>query len=130
MRNSGVAAGLIAGKVGLSELSDNFVAREDLQQLMKRVDIEIGPDDDPDYPVGAKWDTVSVRLRDGTTLESKPVRRFRGHGQNPLTRLELAEKFNDCVAPKLGTDTAESLFETLQNLGNLEHVQHLPTLSL
>ena len=75
----GVAAGLIAGRVGLREVSDAFVARHDVQSLIRKVDLEVGPDNDPAYPVGAEYDKVVVQLTDGVVIESKPVRRFRGH---------------------------------------------------
>ena len=74
----GVAAALVAGKVGLSELDDAFVRSDVVQRLIDSTTLEIGPDDDPDYPVGAYADTVSVTLADGTTIDSEPVRRFRG----------------------------------------------------
>ncbi len=126
----GVAAALVAGRVGLAELSDEFVARDDIQRLMRRVSVETGPDDDPDYPVGAKSDTVAVELTDGARLESEPVRRFRGHGDNPLTREELAQKFMECAAPALGESLAARLFETLQALGDAPNVRAIPELPL
>ena len=122
----GVAAALIAGRVGLSELNDAFVARSDVKALMDKVTLDIGPDDDPDYPVGAIADTVTVTLRDGTVIESKPVRRFRGHHQNPMTRADLRAKFDDCVVPVVGADVANALFDALENLPTLAEVKDLP----
>lgn len=126
----GVAAALIAGKVGLAEVSDDFVARDDVQALLRKVRIETGLDDDPDYPVGAKTDSVALRLRDGREIESEPVRRFRGHGANPMSADELKRKFDDCVAPALGQSAADALFDTLQDLENLKSVADLPVLEL
>ncbi|MDJ0657268.1 MAG: MmgE/PrpD family protein [Xanthomonadales bacterium] len=126
----GVAAGLIQGSVGLAELTDAFVTRDDVQSLMARVVLEIGPDNDPEYPVGAIADSVDVLLVDGQQLESKPVRRFRGHGMNPMNRDELREKFMDCSAAVIGAHTAEPLFDLLQDLGDLPASQGLPTLDL
>lgn len=126
----GVAAGLIAGKVGLAELRDEFVARDDVQALMRKVHVEIGPDDDPEYPVGAKADSVALDLGDGRHVESEPVARFRGHGQNPMSRDELQSKFADCVAPVVGIDVAATLFDTLQNWRDAKGVDALPLLNL
>ena len=92
-----VAAPLIFGRLSIAEMRDDCVRRDDVQALMRKVRREEGPDDDPIYPVGARCDTVSVVLADGTELESEPVYRYRGHGQNPLSPDELRAKFMDCA---------------------------------
>ncbi len=125
----GVAAGLIEGRVGLAELRDAFVQRDDIQALQTRVSIEVGPDDDPDYPVGAYADSVAFRYNDGGWIESEPVRRFRGHGHNPMDDSELRAKFMDCVAPGYGEGIAISLFESLRNLADLGSVAEIPILT-
>lgn len=126
----GVAAALIAGKVGLAEVDDSFVQRDDVQSLMRKVRVEVGPDDDPDYPVGAKADSVAIDLGDGRHFDSEPVARFRGHAQNPMSRDELRQKFDDCVAPVAGRELAATLFDTLQNWGEASGVDALPVLDL
>jgi aconitate decarboxylase len=115
----GVAAALIAGKVGLAEVTDEFVSRDDVQSLIAKVEIEIGPDDDPDYPVGAISDTVAYRTGSGELIESEPVRRFRGHGQNPMSEEEFEQKFVDCVAPGYGTKKAHALFQQFRSFDTL-----------
>ncbi|MFK7958083.1 MAG: MmgE/PrpD family protein [Lysobacterales bacterium] len=126
----GVAAALINGRVGLAELRDEYVSREDVQALLRKVELVIGPDDDPTYPVGAVADSIAVTLRDGRVIESEPVRRFRGHGMNPMTRDELAEKFVECVRPVLDNEAGSGLFEQLQNLNDLQSVNELPVIDL
>ncbi len=125
----GVAAGLIAGKVGLAEVSDAFVARDDVQALIRKVRIEVGPDNDPDYPVGALTDTVAYRYASGGLVESEPVWRFRGHGQNPMSEAELEQKFNDCVVPGLGKETARQLFAQIRKIAELGSVNEIPVLT-
>ena len=92
-----VAAALLFGRLGLAEMRDECVRRDDLQALMQQVERAEGPDDDPVYPVGARYDTVGVSLDDGSEIVSEPVCRYRGHGANPLTRGELQAKFMDCA---------------------------------
>ena len=92
-----VAAALLFGRLGLVEMHDEVVRRDDLQELMQRVERVEGPDDDPVYPVGARYDTVSVSLSDGSEIVSDPVHRYRGHGKNPLSIAELQAKFMDCA---------------------------------
>jgi 2-methylcitrate dehydratase PrpD len=124
-----VAAGLIAGKVGLAELRDDFVRRDDVQQLIRKVRLEIGPDNDPDYPVGAIADTVAYQSSEGNWVESEPVHRFRGHGQNPMSNSEFLQKFLDCVAPGYGENTARSLFDTMQGVADFQSVDDIPVLT-
>lgn len=125
----GVAAALISGRVGLGEVRDDFVRREDVQGLLRKVELVIGPDDDPSYPVGAVADSVAVQMNDGRVIESEPVRRFRGHGMNPMSRQELKEKFMECVIPVAG-EGASGLFDQLQAIAQLEDVSDIPTISL
>ena len=124
-----VAAGLLVGRVGLRELSDEFVGREDVQALLRRVRIETGPDDDPSYPVGARYDTVRVRLKDGRTLESDRVYRFRGHGDNPLSEDELEHKFLECCVPVLGESPSLALWRAVRRLDELESTEAFPVLN-
>jgi len=124
----GVAAALIAGKVGLAEVRDEFVTREDVQGLIRKVEIEIGPDNDPDYPVGALTDTVAYRIGSSELIESEPVWRFRGHGQNPMSEEEFAQKFFDCVVPGYGEDVATTLFRQLRKFDQLESCSEIQSL--
>ena len=126
----GVAAGLLTGRVGLAELSGDYLGRDDLQRLMARVEIEAGPDDDPEFPVGAAFDTVHVFLADGARLDSEPVQRYLGHARNPMDESQLRAKFGQCVEPVIGPAAGQGLFEALRDLPRLASVAELPTLPI
>ncbi len=138
-----VACALLFGRLGLSEMRDEYVRRDDVQALVKRVVRVEGPDDDPVYPVGARYDTVSVLASDAGEIASEPVWRYRGHGQNPLGKDELRAKFMDCIAsvawdisPDSGgerpslRELASELFAGLERLEELDGVEDLPELPL
>ncbi len=130
-----VAAALLFGRLGLSEMRDDCVRSDDVQALMKRVRRVEGADDDPVYPVGARYDTVGVQLTGGNEVVSEWVYRYRGHGQNPLSRDELREKFMECATPASegrmpSLPGVEELFERLERLEELTGVQELPELPL
>lgn len=125
----GVAAGLIAGRVGLAELNDGFVNQPEVQALLRKVKIETGPDDDPSYPVGARFDTLSVEMEDGTVLESDRVYRFRGHGDNPMSERELRDKFEDCTVPRIGHEQADRLWSAVRRLPAITAAGEIPTLN-
>jgi 2-methylcitrate dehydratase PrpD len=124
----GVAAALIRGRVSLAELRDAFVGRDDVQSLIGRVAREIGPDDDPSYPVGALHDSVRLEMTDGTVLESQAVHRFLGHGENPMSLDQLREKFELCTRPHIGAAQSEALFDACRNLNELLSADAFPTL--
>jgi 2-methylcitrate dehydratase PrpD len=124
-----IAAGLISGRVTLAELTDDYVRREDVQALMRKISRKIGPDDDPAYPVGALCDSLRLELLSGAALESEPVHRFLGHGENPMSPDQLREKFLSCTVPSLGERQSEALFSALRSLPELGSALEIPTLS-
>src|SRR5882724_5065773 len=111
-----MASALIARKVGLKELDDAFVRRDDIIGVMGKVTRSTTPDRMADMPPFAPDDRVSIRLKNGTELKHEPVVRAKGHWQKPLTEAELREKFLDCTEGRLGRKQAEALFEKLNNL--------------
>ena len=127
-----VASALLLGRLGLEEMRDDCVRRDDVQALMRRVHREEGPDDDPVYPVGARHDTVGLLLRDGSEIVSEPVYRYRGHGRNPLSESELRAKFMDCATftGAVSEGLAAKLFDGLSRLDELTGVAGLPELPI
>lgn len=123
------AAGLIAGALGFDQLDDSFVQRSDVQALMARVELAIGPDDDPVYASGARADIIHLDLKDGSTVSSREVTRWRGHAENPMTTDELKAKFMDCATRQLDEPAAEALFDLLHNIEELPSCDALPVVT-
>lgn len=123
-----VAAPLVAGRIGLLQLTDEFVLRPDVQALMKRV--VVLPDDrgNPDRPGYAIHDRVVIELRDGRKLDSGPIANVRGDHENPLDRHELWLKFDDCLQFAGAGASAAPLFEMLMTLDEVPHVRQLVSL--
>jgi 2-methylcitrate dehydratase PrpD len=125
-----MAAALISRRVGLEELTDAFVQREDVRRLMTRVRCTTTTQrvQDWDQPF-APADQVSVVLKSGRELHSLAVERPKGSWQRRMTRDELREKFIDCAARPLGHTSAESLFGQLWALDDLPSIRGLGMLS-
>jgi 2-methylcitrate dehydratase PrpD len=121
----GVAAAMLAGNVGLKEVSDEFVARADVQMLLKRVNVVANEDYDPAWPAMSRFDQVRVHLKDGASITSEPVHRALGDAQRPLTPADLRAKFLDCFAAGASTADAEHVFDTLQRLDTLRSCRAL-----
>jgi 2-methylcitrate dehydratase PrpD len=78
-----MASAVVANRVSLTELTDAFVRRQDVQSLMSKVKVETNTDYDPEEPAASVADQVIVRRRAGDDLESERVNRARGHAKKP-----------------------------------------------
>jgi 2-methylcitrate dehydratase PrpD len=120
-----LACALLAGRVGLRDLTDKFVKSAAVRQLMKRVAIDINPVEEAGTSGYAPYDNVQITLADGDILMSENVRYAMGDPHAPLTDENLWSKFEDCVAwSKLKLD-AKALFARLQQLEKLDSVNAL-----
>jgi 2-methylcitrate dehydratase PrpD len=119
-----VACALVAGKVGLSELTDEFVGRPGVREVMKKLSIATTESRCPLEPAFAFSDRVVLKLRDGRTLDSGEIRFARGNAQLPLRDEELRAKFLDCTHTVTSLDSA-ALFERLTRLESLRDVREL-----
>lgn len=122
-----MASALIAQRVGLAELTDEFVSRPDIQDAMKKVEVTVNEDRaDADLPL-APFDLVWVSLKDGSTREHPPVDYAKGSWQRPLDKKELKDKFMSCATQAMSQPRAEELF---QSLWALEGIKDLRQISL
>lgn len=120
-----VAAALISGNVGLSELTDKFVLSSAVQDLMKRVEVNTNENYDAEAPVQSVWDQVHVLLLSGERISSAQVKRPRGHPSNPLRPGELRCKFADCLMAGSVAVDGERLFELLNHVEQISSVREI-----
>ena len=120
-----MASAAITRRVSLNELTDEFVMREDIQDMLERVDVSVNEvKASSDLPV-APFDLVWVTLKDGQIFRHDPVVHARGSWQLQLDRSELAEKFYDCAGLYLKHDKVAPLFEKLYALEKVETIRDL-----
>jgi len=115
-----VSSAVIARRVGLAELTDDFVRRPDVQALMGRVRIETNTDYDSEMAGASRADQVRIALADGGTVETEQVRRATGHPTRPLSDAQLYEKFRDCLEVGKSQVPAEALFQRLRDMQQLQ----------
>lgn len=118
------AAPLVARRVGLGELQDDFVRQPRVQQLLERVSVHTTDTRCAADPLFAEADRVVIELRDGRKLDSGDVRFPRGHAELPLREEDLARKFFDCVRGAEGLD-AERLYLRLRALDAVADLREL-----
>jgi len=120
-----MASALTARRAGLSELTDGFVLKPEVQAAMAKVSIATTDTKAADDAVFAEFDRVAVTLENGKHIESPELRVARGHWSVPLTAEELWAKFRDCAATTLQENGAQALFEGLQALERQSDVREL-----
>ena len=113
-----VASALVARKVGLAQLTDEFVAQVPVREAMGKVKTQLSDTRCPIAPTFALTDRVEVELADGRTLASPEIRFPRGNAKLPLGDDELKAKFFDCASGVTDTDAAR-LYERLVRLDAL-----------
>lgn len=125
-----MACALVAGRAGLTELTDDFVRRGEIQSLMPRVSVDPDDREDPAAPGYTPDDVVTVETDNGLLLESRKITTVRGGPQEPLEREELWAKFDDCLRVGATGVPARPLFDSLMSLDQLAHVSRLPGLAV
>jgi aconitate decarboxylase len=119
-----LASALVARKVGIRQLTDDFVAQPEVREAMAKVHGSTVDTTCPLEPTFALNDQVTVELRDGRKLDSGPIRFARGNAMLPLGEAELRAKFLDCCSA-VPTMDAEVLYRRLSNLTALDKLRSL-----
>jgi len=100
------ASAIVAREVGLSQLTDAFVNREDVSSLYSKVTIEIVNTACPLDSAFALTDRVVIETTDGRTFDSGEIRFPLGNAKNPIDAAGLKKKFLDCLAVGRAHDPA------------------------
>ena len=120
-----IASSIVEKRVGLRELTDEFVNRDDIQNIINRVERVVTDQYDPKMENYPRFDFVEVFLKDGRKIESEKVARPKGHAENPINTNELWNKFDDCLSDAFPPEQRRALFDKLQNLENLPSISAL-----
>nr|WP_315425812.1 MmgE/PrpD family protein [uncultured Albidiferax sp.] len=121
------AAAWIDGGLGISHFSEEGLKRQDVLDLASRVQPYVHEEIERDWSRFVTPAAVTVRFRDGTTLEAR-VDYPKGHPKNMMTEDEFAAKTHDCAAfaaRPLASDTAAKLITTLGRLDSIEDISEL-----
>lgn len=120
-----MAAALLDRRVGLLSFSDEKVRRPAAQQLYERVGMAHHPEAQrsgthgEDLPV-----MLTVTLKDGRAYSSQ-VQQPKGSPKNPLSAIQLQEKFEDCAQ---GVLERRDIQRVIALVHDLEHLDDIGTL--
>ena len=108
------AVALVRGAAGLREFDAATLADPAVRSLITRIDCVRDPDLDALYP--QIWPAaVTVRLRDGRTLEAR-ITHALGEPENPVPRAALVDRFVELTSHALDEPAARARAETLLSL--------------
>jgi aconitate decarboxylase len=119
-----VASALVARKVGLWQLTDEFVTQPQVREMMTRVRTSTTDTHCPIEPIFALTDRATVELKNGRRLDTGEIRFARGNAKLPLENEALKTKFLDCVS---GSDDLDrvALYECLNAIEELDSLRDL-----
>jgi len=123
-----MASAIIAKAAGLSELTDTFVQRPDVQTLIKKAKVTVDTRDHPTRPGYAPYDQVIVQLKDGRIIKSREVVDVRGGPESPLSRDALWVKFQDCAQMGDAAENAQAIFDAFMSLETVKQANDIPGL--
>lgn len=92
-----IASAIVAREVGLSQLTDEFVTREDVSSLYDKLTVSITDKSCPIDPSFALTDRIVIETVAGKTFDSGEIRFPLGNAMNPIDAVGLKQKFDDCV---------------------------------
>jgi aconitate decarboxylase len=119
-----VAGSLVAGRLGLSELTDEFVRRDDVQELFGRLHVTTTDTVCPYEQSLAASDRVVIHTTGGGSFDSGEISGTRGDAATALASHELEAKFMDCTTGMAYLDRG-GLYRSLQMLDRCEDVSLL-----
>jgi 2-methylcitrate dehydratase PrpD len=115
-----VASALTHGSVRLAAFEPARMADAATRALMQRIALAVDPELDAAFP-GQRAAHIRMQLRDGRVLTHlQPTRK--GDPEQPLTDVELEQKFLELAVPVLGNEAASVL---LGKLGRIETLDRL-----
>ncbi len=117
----GCAAGLIFGRAGEAEFSDEVVNRPDVVALRRRVQASV------DASIDEAGADVTAVLTDGRRVHVR-IEHALGSLQRPLSDAQLDAKFAALVEPVLGATKAQAIGVTCRRCGELTDVRELTSL--
>jgi 2-methylcitrate dehydratase len=117
------AVALIDGRVGLGQFSDERIKDPELKKLISKVKVKRNPEHTRLYPEALPC-LVEIRTRDGKR-RSRTVTYPKGHPKNPLTDIEVEEKFEGLSGGLIKASRLKEIKDILWNLENLRNIRTL-----
>lgn len=122
-----VARALVDGAVRLKDFEGDAHKQPEVRRIMAMTEARPHPDMADDAP--EQWGAeVIVTMQDGRRLSRRVDDMVGRSPRNPMTAIELWDKFEDCARRALPQDRIAPLFERLETLDSMNEVGQLTRL--
>lgn len=111
-------------KAGKREFSDPFVGSAPMQAMQRRISTELDPEIEK-MGFDKMRSRLTVRLKDGRTVEGWADERYRGGPENPLSDRDLEAKVRSCCEGVLDEKSQSTLIDTAWSVGQLKDATKL-----
>jgi 2-methylcitrate dehydratase PrpD len=98
-------------KAGKREFSDEFVGGEPMQAMQRRISTELDPAIEK-MGFDKMRSRITIRLKDGRTVQGWADERYRGGPENPLSDADLEAKVRSCCEGVLDSEKQSALIDT------------------
>ncbi|HWP60019.1 MAG TPA: MmgE/PrpD family protein [Candidatus Acidoferrales bacterium] len=105
----------LARKAGKREFSDEFVASAPMQAMQRRIATRLDPAIER-MGFDKMRSRITIRLKDGRTVEGWADERYRGGPENPLTDAELEAKVHSCCEGILDDKQRSALISAARSI--------------
>jgi 2-methylcitrate dehydratase PrpD len=122
----GVALRLLKGSNGMNDYTMENIRDPEILGLSKKINYAVEEKFD-NLPPGSAPSRVSIRLKDGSFFE-ETVDYAKGTIQNPMTKIELEEKFKELTSRILPEKQVENIIQMVSNLEHVENIRELSSL--
>jgi 2-methylcitrate dehydratase PrpD len=115
---------LLEGRAGLAEFTDEVVLRQDVQEMIEKVDFVV--DDEAERAGYHKMTTIlEIETNDGRKISGR-ADFGKGSPANPMSYEEVADKFRECAEfTRFPRDRADSVVSMVRDLENLRSIDRL-----
>ena len=115
-----VALCLLEGRLTIETFTDAKANEPQVQAFLGKVRVIM----DETIPEPGTYCPVSVELKDGTRFNYTATL-AKGHPENPLSDVEVLDKFRGNAKEVLDTRRCEALIKSAQHLESVENVGHM-----
>ncbi len=115
-----LAVALLDGQVLPEQYLPERIAADDVQQLLRRVDVRPDPELSRRFP-DQHSARLRLRLRDGRTLE-REQHDYEGFHTRPMSWDTAAAKFNRLAAAHIDSGARAQIVDAVRRLGELDHL--------
>lgn len=119
-----IAVALVDRKVSIEQFADEKVNDPRMQKLMKKFHLYIREDLKGVESSSSNACTLKIRMRSGKIYE-KSIDKNKGSAQNPLSKVELENKFRDGAKAVLSERQIDQCLDLIEHLESLKTISRL-----